>query len=229
MTMTTTNHDLEPLDHMLESSNPRTILRWASRVIAPGRLVLSTSFGVGGIVLIHMLKEEGLHLPVIFVDTLHHFPETLTLAEEVRAQYNLDLRVERPARDPEAFQARHGPRLWEHDVERFHQVTKVKPMERALVGVDGWITARRRDQSESRANLPVLEPNTHLKINPLVRWSGRRVWDFVRKHDLPYNPLHDQGYPSIGDRPLTTPVAAGEGERAGRWRGTARTECGLHQ
>lgn len=225
----TTNDDLEALNRMLESSDPRAILRWAAGAMAPERLVLSTSFGVGGIVLIHMLEEEDLRLPVIFVDTLHHFPETLMVAERVRARYGLDLRIVRPARNLEAFHARHGPRLWEHDVERFHKVTKVEPMHRALEGVHGWISARRRDQSESRAGLRVLEAQTHLKINPLVRWSARRVWDFVRKHDLPYNPLHDQGYPSIGDRPLTTPVAAGEGERAGRWRGTARSECGLHR
>lgn len=234
-------HDL-PLGPAGDS--PREILRWACGEFPAGGLVVSTAFGVGGIVLIHMLHEEGLRLPVVFIDTLHHFPETLGLAERVRERYDLDLRVERPAADAKGFERVHGPRLWERDVERFHQVTKVEPMNRALAGVNGWITARRRDQAPSRAQLPVVEQwgNGHLagrdtspehalrlKINPLAGWSRDRVWAFVRAHDLPYNPLHDRGYASIGDRPLTTPVAPGEDERAGRWRGSERTECGLHQ
>jgi len=220
------------------------LLRWAAAEVPDGRLVVSTAFGPGGIVLLHLVREEGLRLPVIFIDTLHHFPETLELAERVRERYDLELRIERPAPDRAAFERTHGPRLWERDIEHFHQVTKVEPMDRALEGVEGWITARRRDQSPSRASLPVLEPwiggTAHsrgnsdpppraLKINPLAGWSHARVWAFIRTHALPYNPLHDRGYASIGDEPLTSPVAPGEAERAGRWRGSARTECGLHR
>ena len=101
-------------------------------------------------------------------------------------------------------------------------------MKRALVGVDGWITGRRRDQSPTRASLPPLELATQVKINPLAYWSLEDVWDFIRVHKVPYHPLHDLGYASIGDAPLTTPVKPGEHERAGRWRGSVRLECGLH-
>jgi phosphoadenosine phosphosulfate reductase len=221
--------DATHLNRRLEGTDPAEILRWAASEVPSDRLVVSTAFGVSGIVLLHLMHEEGLRSPVIFIDTLHHFPETLALADRVRARYDLDLRVEAPAPDLEAFEAAHGARLWEHDLERFHRVTKVEPMERAIVGVEGWITARRRDQSESRARLPIVERTSRLKINPLASWSHDRVWAFVRSHDLPYNPLHDRGYTSIGDWPLTTRVAPGEPERAGRWRGSSRTECGLHQ
>jgi phosphoadenosine phosphosulfate reductase len=210
------------------------LLRWAAAEFPDGGLVVSTAFGPGGIILLHLLHEEGLRLPVIFIDTLHHFPETLALAERVRERYDLDLRVERPAPDRTAFERTHGPTLWERDVERFHRVTKVEPMDRALAGVEGWITARRRDQSPGRSRLPVLEPwgggpAHRLKINPLAGWSHDRVWASIRTRGLPHNPLHDRGFTSIGDEPLTTPVAPGEAERAGRWRGSARTECGLHR
>ncbi|MEX2527958.1 MAG: phosphoadenylyl-sulfate reductase [Gemmatimonadota bacterium] len=220
-------------DKDIRDATPSQVLRWAAAEVPAGRLVLSTAFGAGGILLIHLLHTNGLRVPVIFIDTLHHFPETLALAERVRERYDLDLRTVRPVAELETFQRRHGNRLWERDVKRFHEVTKLEPMERALAGFDGWITARRRDQSESRAHLPVLEHSNvekgwRVKINPLAGWSRTQVWDFVRAHHLPYNPLHDQGYPSIGDWPLTTPVVPGEAERAGRWRGSERTECGLH-
>ncbi len=212
-------------------ASPREILRWAVQTFPSGELVLSTSFGVGGIVLIHLLQEEGIRLPVIFVDTLHHFPETVELAEVVRRRFDLDLRVVKPAPDLAAFEATHGARLWERDVDRFHRITKVDPMAEALSGSVGWITARRRDQSETRARLPLVEPGRtggRTKINPLAFRTEKEIWALVRAHDLPYNPLHDQRYRSIGDAPLTVPVDQDEDERAGRWRGSERTECGLH-
>lgn len=213
----------------LEAASALEVLRWAVEHVPPGRLILSTAFGIGGIVLIDLLHREEIRLPVVFIDTLHHFPETLELADRVRRRYDLELRIQRPAPSPAAFEQVHGPRLWERDVERFHRVTKVEPMNRALKGVEGWITARRRDQSRERAGLAVLEPGERLKINPIARWRRERVWAWIREHDLPYNPLHDRGYASIGDRPLTTRVRPGEEERAGRWRGSSRTECGLHR
>lgn len=213
----------------LEGASAVQVLRWAVEHVPPGRLILSTAFGPGGIVVMDLLHREGIRLPVVFIDTLHHFPETLELAERVRRRYDLELRIQRPAPDVATFERVHGSRLWERDVERFHRVTKVEPMERALTGVDGWITARRRDQSRERAALPVLQRGERLKLNPIAGWGRERVWAWIREHDLPYNPLHDRGYGSIGDHPLTTPVRPGEDARAGRWRGSSRTECGLHQ
>lgn len=212
----------------LDEHDARGIIEWAAASMEPGRLIVSTSFGPSGLVNIHMLSEVAPEVPVVFIDTLYHFQETLELAEQVRRHYDLDLRIFRPAETREAFEREHGARLWERDLDRFHYLTKVEPMERALEGVRGWITGRRRDQSASRAEMPVVEIGERVKINPVAAWGRGDVWRFILDHDIPYNPLHDMGYASIGDEPLTTPIHMGEDERAGRWRGQARTECGLH-
>lgn len=225
----TTTAELEALNRELEAADARTALRFALATIPAGRLVVTTSFGPGGMVLLHQLRRMEVRLPVIFVDTLHHFPETLRFAREVARRWALDLRIYRPAISREAFEAVHGERLWERDLDAYHAASKVEPLERALVGVSGWISARRRDQSASREALPVLEGGSPLKINPLATWSRGDVWRYVHAHRIPYHPLHDQGYPSVGDEPLTTPVEPGEHERAGRWRGLGRTECGIHE
>jgi phosphoadenosine phosphosulfate reductase len=164
----------------------------------------------------------------VFIDTLYHFKETLELAELARTHYGLNLKTYRAAESREAFEREHGERLWERDIDRFHYLTKVEPMQRALEGVEGWVTGRRRDQSSSRSELPIVEIGEHLKVNPVAAWGRGDVWRFILDNDVPYNPLHDMGYASIGDEPLTTPVHLGEDERAGRWRGQARVECGLH-
>jgi phosphoadenosine phosphosulfate reductase len=220
--------EVAELNRRLESASPEEVLEWAAHAFPQGRLALSSTFGVGGMVLIHMLAERGIKLPVLFVDTLYHFPETLEHAERVAERYGLDLRTIRAAPTREAFEAEYGPRLWETDLERFHQLTKVEPMRKALEGFDAWITGRRRDQSSTRAQLPIVELASRIKINPLATWPLDDVWTYIQVHEVPYHPLHDRGYASIGDEPLTTPVADGEHERAGRWRGGGRLECGLH-
>jgi phosphoadenosine phosphosulfate reductase len=223
-----TDAEVEELNLRFEGADPGEVLRWAVESFPAGRVALSSTFGVGGMVLIHLLAERGLRLPILFVDTLYHFPETLEHAERVARRYDLDLRTYRAAPTREAFEELYGSRLWEVDEERFHRLTKVEPMSKALEGFDVWITGRRRDQSSTRADLPVVERGTRIKVNPLANWSRDDVWTFVRLHEVPYHPLHDQGYASIGDAPLTTPVEDGEHERAGRWRGGGRLECGIH-
>ena len=220
--------DAAALNARFETAHPAEILRWAQGAFPEGRLVLSSTFGVGGMALIHLLSEEGIDLPVIFIDTLYHFPETLEHAYRVKDRYGLELRTYRAAETRKEFEAEHGGRLWERDEELFHRLTKVDPMRAALQGIDGWITGRRRDQSPTRATMPHIELATQVKINPLANWSLEEVWDFVRVHNVPYHPLHDLGYASVGDAPLTTPIKPGEHERAGRWRGSVRVECGLH-
>ena len=212
----------------LKDADPASVIEWAVNTLGQDRLVVATSFGPAGMVNLHLLSGIAPEVPVVFVDTLYHFDETLELADIARRRYDLDLRVYRPAESREDFELQHGERLWERDLDAFHHLTKVKPMERALDGVSGWITGRRRDQSASRADLPLVEYNGRIKINPLAEWSLDDVWSFIRAHDVPYNPLHDRSYASIGDEPLTTPTFWGEDERAGRWRGQDRLECGLH-
>jgi thiosulfate/3-mercaptopyruvate sulfurtransferase len=225
-------HDPAALMHArrrLEGAPPEEVLRWAVDAFTERRLALVSAFGPGSTVLIHMLAEIAPTLPVLFIDTLHHFEETLAHVEGVRARYGLDLRVYRPALSREEIEGRLGSRPWERDLALYQEVTKVEPFRRATAELDGWITGRRRDQSPTRARLQVIEPGEQVRVNPLACWTRERVWGFVRSHGLPYNPLHDRGYSSIGDAPLSHPVTPGEHERAGRWRGTGRLECGIHQ
>jgi phosphoadenosine phosphosulfate reductase len=216
------------LDPDVGEMDVRGIIEWAVECVEPGKLIVSTSFGPSGMVNLHTIAEVAPAVPVVFIDTLYHFDETLKHAELVQRHYGLDVRVYRPAPSREAFEKEHGERLWERDLDRYHYLTKVEPMQRALEGVRGWITGRRRDQSATRSHLPIVEIGDHVKVNPVAAWGRGDVWRFILDNDVPYNPLHDAGYPSVGDEPLTTPVHMGEGERAGRWRGQARTECGLH-
>ena len=219
--------DPETLESLEGASAPE-ILSWTAERFPEGSIALSSAFGPGSAVLIHMLSEIAPRTPVIFIDTLHHFAETLAHAEMVTERYGLDLRVFRTAPDRSTFEAEHGERLWEKDLERYQLLTKVEAFKVATAPLAGWITGRRRDQSSSRTQLPVVEVMDKIRINPLASWTREGIWEFIRSHDLPYNPLHDQGYASVGDEPLTTPVGDEEHERSGRWRGTDHLECGIH-
>jgi phosphoadenosine phosphosulfate reductase len=194
----------------------------------PGRLAVVSNFGPSTLVVLHTLHRIGIRLPVIFIDTLHHFRETLEHVERVREKYDLDLRIYRPAPTRAEFERIHGPELWKRDLDRYQAVAKVAPFQAATADLAAWITGRRRDQSRSRDDLPIVENGEQIRINPLATWNRTDVWRTILENEIPYNPLHDRGYPSVGDEPLTTPVGAGEDERAGRWRGDARTECGIH-
>ncbi|MBD0333856.1 MAG: phosphoadenosine phosphosulfate reductase [Cyanobacteria bacterium Co-bin13] len=226
--------DLTPLNQQFDAASPQEILSWCVENIPQG-LVQTSAFSL--LVVTHMLYREvqpNPPVPVIFLDTLHHFPETLQTVERAKAFYHLDLHVYQAAGvdSRAAFAARYGDQLWQHDVNQFHYLTKVEPLQRALseLGVRAWITGRRRDQSETRQTMPIFERDKEgrIKVNPLANWSRKDLWNYTYQHQVIYNPLHDQGYTSIGDEPLTTPVAVGESERAGRWRGSVKTECGIH-
>ena len=232
----TSHLDLEELNERFENAHPKEILAWCLRNIPTG-LIQTSAFGVTGMVIMDLLYRElkpNPPVPVLFLDTLHHFKETLDLVERSRQHYNLDLRVYRviDADSRELFARRYGDLLWEKDVQQFHYLTKVEPLQRGLAELNthAWITGRRRDQSDSRTKLVVFERDIkkRIKVNPLASWTRKETWTYVMEHDVPYNVLHDMGYASIGDEPLTTPVGAGEHERAGRWRGTGKTECGIH-
>ena len=229
------SRDLDAINERFETATPQDILRWAIQTFPTG-LAQTNSFSIP--VTIHMLYEElapPRRVPVIFLDTLHHFTETLTTAALARQRYDLDLHVYQAAgaTTRQEFAARYGDQLWQRDIDQFHYLTKVEPLQRALQAVDvqAWVTGRRRDQSATRQTMPILEPDSdgRLKINPLANWTRKDLWTYVFQHNVIYNPLHDRGYASIGDEPLTTPVQPGEDERAGRWRGSQKTECGIHR
>jgi phosphoadenosine phosphosulfate reductase len=213
----------------LEESSADAILAWAAG--AGGRASFSTGFGVEGCVLVHLIASAHLPIDVFTLDTGLLFPETYALWRRLEQRYGITIHAVRPEQTVEAQAASVGPALWERDPDRCCGLRKTAPLRRALDGVDFWISAIRRDQTPERAKAPVVERDARynlLKVNPLVRWTSKDVWRFVHANDVPYNPLHDQGYPSIGCQPCTSAVAEGEDPRAGRWRGREKRECGLH-
>ena len=230
----TANFDLEQLNQKFETAHPREILAWSVENF-PAEKVQTSAFNVDDMVITDILYRELKHpVPVIFLDTLYHFPQTLELVAKAKELYNLDLRTYKTPdiETREAFAAKYGEALWEKDIAQFHQITKIEPLQRSLdeLNTVAWITGRRRDQAATRVNMPVFELDNQgrLKINPLATWTRKETWAYVVEHGVIYNPLHDQGYPSIGDEPITSKVGEGEDERAGRWRGMGKTECGIH-
>ncbi|MBW4692323.1 MAG: phosphoadenosine phosphosulfate reductase [Lyngbya sp. HA4199-MV5] len=228
--------DLKKLNQRFENAHPKDILAWSVENIPTG-LVQTSAFNVDDILITDLFYRDlkpATPVPVLFLDTLFHFPQTLELVAKAKALYNLNLKVYKTTEvdSREAFAAKYGDALWDADIAKFHQVTKIEPLQRGLadLGTIAWITGRRRDQANTRADMPIFELDNQqrLKLNPIANWTRKETWAYVFEHDVIYNPLHDQGYPSIGDEPITTAIAEGEDERAGRWRGMGKTECGIH-
>jgi phosphoadenosine phosphosulfate reductase len=213
------------------------VLRWALDTFG-ARVALASSFGAEDVVLIDMLVKLQPKARVVTLDTGRLPQETYDLMERIRERYGLDLQVYFPrAEAVEAMVRQHGPNLFYRSADlRKHccGVRKVEPLERALQGLDAWITGLRRGQAPTRHHVPKVEwdaPHRLVKLNPLADWSWDEVWTYIRANDVPYNALHDRGYPSIGCACCTRAVAPGEDPRAGRWwweRDPAGKECGLH-
>lgn len=206
-------------------------LRWASQTLGGGRLTFATGFGAEGCVIIDAIARTGVEIDVFTLDTGVLFPETYALWRRLEDHYGVTIRAVRPARTIAEQESDHGPRLWERDPDRCCELRKVEPLRRALAGFGGWVTAIRREHTPERATAQVVERDVKfglLKVNPLVAWTHDDVWAQIYANDIPYNPLHEQGYPSIGCVPCTSVVALGENPRAGRWRGSQKRECGLH-
>jgi phosphoadenylyl-sulfate reductase (thioredoxin) len=213
----------------LEEASAEAILAWAAG--AGGRASFSTGFGVEGCAVVHIIGSARLPIDIFTLDTGLLFPETYDLWKRLEQRYGVRIRGVRPAQTVEEQALRFGPALWERDPDRCCGLRKLAPLRAALEGVDLWVTAIRRDQTPERAGAAVVEHDARydlVKVNPLARWTSKDVWRFVHANDVPYNPLHDQGYPSIGCLPCTSAVADGEDARAGRWRGLEKRECGLH-
>jgi len=196
-----------------------------------GRVAMVSSFGADSAVLLHMVAQVDRALPVIFIDTLALFPETLAYQRDLAQHLGLtDIRRVTPdrealfTRDPDAL-------LHLSDREGCCALRKAEPLARALHGFDGWITGRKRFQADTRASLAPVErePDTgRIRLNPLAGWSAAEIAAYLDRHALPRHPLVARGYPSIGCQPCTSPVRTGEDLRAGRWRGSDKTECGIH-
>ncbi|MFP6665121.1 MAG: phosphoadenylyl-sulfate reductase [Deltaproteobacteria bacterium] len=221
--------DLKAQNQLAEEQKPEEILAWVTSTWAPDA-VLTMSFQHEGVVIAHMLREIAPETPVLFIDTGYHFPETLAYRDELVERFGLQIRNLSSAMPRGEFLAQYGDALYESDPDLCCKINKVDPMQLALNGVAAWINGRRRDQATTRSQMNILERlgGGIVKINPLANWKAKDTWEYMQKHEIPTHPLFDQGYASIGCAPCTRPVLAGEDERAGRWAGSGKTECGLH-
>ncbi|MGH2673139.1 MAG: phosphoadenylyl-sulfate reductase [Actinomycetota bacterium] len=227
--------DLEGVNAWFARAHPREIVRWALEEPALPRIALASAFQAEGTCVMHMATEIRPDVPVLFLETGFHFAETL--AFKTRLTNRLGLNVVDLVGDHtiESQTRTFGPRLYERDPDRCCEINKVRPMEEALRGLDAWVTAFRRDSSPTRADAPIvdryeLDPGRPIvKVNPVAAWTRRDTWEYLKEHDLPHNPLYDLGYASIGCAPCTRMRLPGEPERAGRWAGLSKWECGIQQ
>jgi phosphoadenosine phosphosulfate reductase len=219
------------LNHRYQHHAAIRVLRDALSDPELGRVAMVSSFGADSVALLHMISLINRDTPVLFIDTQMLFPETLAYQSEVAAKLGLtDIRIIRAAPAAMAAQDPDGV-LHKTDTDACCDLRKTVPLNKALSGYDSWITGRKRFQGASRADLEFFEADPagdRIKINPLAHWTSQDVIDYIINNDLPRHPLVAQGYPSIGCQPCTSPVAAGEDPRAGRWRGQEKTECGIH-
>jgi phosphoadenosine phosphosulfate reductase len=215
-----TDADLAALNLEFERAPARTVIEWAVDNFHP-HLCLTAS--MQDAVLIDLAWRVEPSIEVVFIDTGYHFPETLETLEAVRRRYGLNLRI--------MTVAPHDEELWKVDPENCCSAVKSGQLDRALQGKRGWMSGLRRSEAATRASAPIVARDLRglVKVNPIATWSDLDVAGYIKDHDVPINPLLDQGYASIGCWPCTTPVGEGEDARAGRWRGSDKTECGLHE
>lgn len=224
--------DLTAVNLELQAATPQEVLHWAVRHFHP-RLLLATAFGAEGCCLIHMLAGIEPGVTFINLETGYQFPETLALRERIRKRYGITVEYVRPDQTVADYEREHGGPLHGLRPDQCCHDRKIVPLRRALAKYQprAWVSAIRKDQTTDRAVAGVVQWDAKfnlVKVNPLLNWTKKDVWKFVTDHDVPYNPLHDEGYPSIGCWPCTRPVGAGEDDRAGRWAGKVKKECGLH-
>ncbi|HKP86713.1 MAG TPA: phosphoadenylyl-sulfate reductase [Blastocatellia bacterium] len=214
----------------LDDATPEETLAWAFDEFGD-RVAIATGFGAEGVALIHMAVRVNPRPNIFFLDTGFLFAETYELRRRIEDRYHVKIRAVQTTITPESQEEMFGPKLWSRDPDLCCRLRKLEPLKEELSNLDAWVTAIRRDQTEARRSARVVEWDHRwqvAKINPLVGWGKKDVWDFIVRNDVPYNPLHDAGYPSIGCEQCTRPILNGEDDRAGRWSGRAKTECGLH-
>jgi phosphoadenosine phosphosulfate reductase len=224
--------ELQSANARLDRLDAEARIAWA-RDQLPSALALSSSFGVQAAVMLHLTNQVIPRIPVILIDTGYLFPETYRFIDDLTTRLDLNLRVYRSDSSPAWQEARHG-RLWEsglEGIERYNRINKVEPMQRALqeLGVSTWFAGVRRVQASTRRDLPVLQvKDGRYKLHPIVDWTDRDVYRYLKRHDLPYHPLWDQGYVSVGDWHTTLPLQPGMSAEETRFFGIKR-ECGLHE
>ena len=232
--VTISDHDfnLEEKNRELELLNPQHRIEWALEFL-PGEHILSSSFGIQSAVNLHLVTQVKPDIPVLLIDTGYLFPETYRFIEELDKRLSLNLKVVRPEMTPAWQEARFG-RLWEKGldgIKQYNTMNKVTPMQKALKDyqVGTWFAGLRRDQSQSRSNLGVLRiQDKRFKVHPIIDWTNRDVHFYLKKHDLPYHPLWEKGYMSVGDVHTSQPLLPGMSVEETRFMGLKR-ECGIHE
>jgi phosphoadenosine phosphosulfate reductase len=195
-------------------------------------IVYACSFGIEGIVLVDLISKVKPDATIVFLDTDVHFKETYETIDRVREKYpQLNIVMKKPALTLVEQAAEYGDKLWEINPNKCCQIRKLQPLNETLAESEAWISGLRREQSETRKHVQFINRDDKfqsVKICPLIHWTWKDVWRYVHKNDLPYNPLHDRGYPSIGCSHCTAPAFSADDLRSGRWSGQGKTECGLH-
>jgi phosphoadenosine phosphosulfate reductase len=222
--------ELAAASALLEEAHPREIIAWAAERYFP-HLTMATAFGPEGCVILHYLAQVNPRVYVFNLDTGYQFSETLELRDRIAKRYGIEVDLLRPDTSIVEYESLNGGPLYKTNPDKCCFDRKITVLRRAAQGFHAWMSGIRRDQSPDRANVPIVTWDKKfnlVKISPLANWTKRDVWSVITKEDVPYNPLHDKGYTSIGCWPCTRAVLFGEDERAGRWSGSAKTECGLH-
>jgi len=225
-----TKDRIADLQGAAESWSPQHALAWAFESFG-SKVAISSAFGAEGMTLIDMASHVQSQFRLFILDTGFLFPETYNLMDRIEQKYGIKIEKVRSLLSPEEQERAHGSALWSRNPDLCCNLRKVEPLRRKLSELGSWITSIRRDQTSARSTARRIEWDANfglVKINPIVDWTSRQVWRYIHDHDVPYNELHDQGYPSIGCTHCTRAVGAGEDHRAGRWPGFAKTECGLH-
>ncbi len=227
-------HDAVRLNRMFRGSSTQEMLEGVIKGSLAGDVAVVSSFGAESVVLLHLLAQVDPSIPVLFLDTGKHFPETLTYRDEVVERLGLTNLVILTPDEAELGEKDETGLRWSYDPDGCCEIRKVKPLAKALADYDASFPGRKAFQSSTRANLPRFELDNsdaqgRLKINPLIDWSAEDIAAYLEEHDLPRHPLVAQGFPSIGCAPCTHKVAEGEDPRSGRWKGWDKTECGIHK
>lgn len=221
---------IEEIQAAADTWSPQHALTWAFDTFQDS-VAISSAFGAEGMVLIDIASRLGRNVRLFTIDTEFLFPETHQLMDRIEEKYGITIEKAYSMLSPEEQEREHGASLWTRNPDLCCNLRKVEPLRRKLSGLNAWITSIRNDQTSARATARRVEWDAKfglVKINPIVDWTTKQVWRYIHDHDVPYNRLHDQNFPSIGCSHCTRAVRAGEDLRAGRWPGFAKTECGLH-
>jgi phosphoadenosine phosphosulfate reductase len=213
-----------------ENWTPQRVLAWAFDTFG-NDVAISSAFGAEGMVLIDMASSVRKDFRLFTIDTEFLFPETYALMDRIEQKYEVKIEKVLSLLSPEDQERLHGEALWARDPDQCCNLRKVEPLRRKLRELRSWITSIRRDQTSFRREARKIEWDVKfglVKVNPIADWTSKQIWRHIHDHDVPYNPLHDKDYPSIGCTHCTRAIRPGEDARAGRWPGTAKTECGLH-